>query len=186
MKEFELKDFRIESKDKDHLEVYYKDSKISKNVSKGNDALYVKLSGVGEGLGVKLVHPGRKSPDSFAYESNTDMCDQIKYIQNKELEIFPKIYDVFHDEVFWLYVFDYPNVILKKPSTRVINVPSARHAISLAGRSTNDDVRFFSNRDYFIPDFFLSDVRVHFKYLIDNVFFQVKPNTFYFKNRKYF
>jgi 16S rRNA G966 N2-methylase RsmD len=98
MKEFELKDFRIESKDKDHLEVYYKDSKISKNVSKGNDALYVKLSGVGEGLGVKLVHPGRKSPDSFAYESNTDMCDQIKYIQNKELEIFPKIYDVFHDE----------------------------------------------------------------------------------------
>ena len=98
--ELKLKDFKIKSQNKDNLEVFFigDGSKVSTGINKGADALYTKLS-IDEGrYGVKVIHPDRKPRDQFAYETPKEMFNHLKYIQNKELEIFPKIYDVMHDE----------------------------------------------------------------------------------------
>jgi len=98
--ELKLKDFKIKSQNKDNLEVFFigDGSKVSTGINKGADALYTKLS-IDEGrYGVKVIHPDRKPRDQFAYETPKEMFNHLKYIQNKELEIFPKIYDIMHDE----------------------------------------------------------------------------------------
>ena len=95
-----LKDFEVKSKNKDNLEVFYKEdgSKVSTEIKKGADALYTSLKTNGsfqiEGYGIKLVHPERQPKDAFAYESAEEMYDHLVYIKQKELKIFPIIYDI--------------------------------------------------------------------------------------------
>ncbi len=99
-KKLTLQDFKVESHNKDNLEVFYKEdnSKVSTDIKKGADALYTSLKTNGpfqrEGYGIKLVHPERQAADAFAYESAEEMYDQLKYIQHKKLDIFPEILDV--------------------------------------------------------------------------------------------
>ena len=82
--------------DKDKLEVHDESGKkISFGFKKGADALYTRLEG---GYGLKLVHPTRESPDKYAYESTLEMYNHMLYIKNKNLEIFPEIYDITYDE----------------------------------------------------------------------------------------
>ena len=82
--------------DKDKLEVHDESGKkISFGFKKGADALYTRLEG---GYGLKLVHPIRESPDKYAYESTLEMYNHMLYIKNKNLEIFPEIYDISYEE----------------------------------------------------------------------------------------
>ena len=114
IKDIKFKDIKVESKDKDKLEVWGKDgNKINTNIQKGGDALYTKLK-IDEGrYGVKVIHPERKPRDHFAYEAPKDMYNHLKYIQNKNLEIFPEIHDVMYDkedDIVWILMDHIDNV----------------------------------------------------------------------------
>ena len=92
-----LSDLKIISKNRDTLEVFEKksDQKINSKLYKGDDAIYTSL---GKGYGLKIVHAERKSPDRYAYESIEETVKHLRYLQNKNLEIFPTIFDLSSDE----------------------------------------------------------------------------------------
>ena len=105
-KHLTFKDIVLQSKNKDNLEIRSLSGRnINNNIVKGGDAMYTQLTLDKGRYGVKVIHPDRKPRDQFAYETPKDMFNHLKYIQNKDLEIFPKIYDVMHkeeDDTVWI------------------------------------------------------------------------------------